>query len=74
MASRRYLDTIPDFVAINMQSMKTIRKNLGWERGYVAEQVGIHPNTINKYEEDWVLPGKSNYNKLACFFDWEIWE
>ena len=68
------LETYPDFVADNLRSMRTIRKNLGWRLGTTARNAGFTPQYYSQIELLRVVPRKDMYNKLACFFDWEIWE
>ena len=72
--AKRYFENIPDFVVINVQSMRTIRKNLCWEQADVAKHIGIHRKTLYEYESGRHIPAKNNYNKLARYFDWEVWE
>ena len=68
------LATYPDFVAKNLISMRTIRKNLGWRLNATAKNAGFTPQHYSLIELLRVLPKKDTYNKIARFFDWEIWE
>ena len=64
---------LPDFVDINLRSIKTIRKHIGWSQAYVAKEAGITKQDVSLYEQGKRIPTKNTYNKLAKFFDWEIW-
>ena len=68
------LATYPDFVAINLRSMRTIRKNLVWRLTSTARNAGFTPQYYSQIELMRILPRKDMYNKLARFFDWEVWE
>ena len=65
---------IPEFVFINLDSMKTIRRTLKISRADVAKATHISTAMLEKYELRSQFPIKERYNALANFFDWEIWE
>ena len=65
---------IPDFVFDNIDSIHTIRTTLKISLQTIAYACGMHPQTVSLWERGRALPNKKTYNKLAKFFDWEIWE
>lgn len=65
---------IPEFVFINIDSMKTIRKTLKIPRINVARSTNLSRIILAQYEIGIRLPSQKSYNALANFFDWEIWE
>lgn len=63
----------PLFVRDNCNSIHDIAKNLHWTYGYIARSTGIPEGSISNYAAGIRYPDKERYNKLAAFFDWEVW-
>ena len=72
--SKRYSRSIPDFVFDNLDSIYTIRTTLKISLQTIAYGCGMHTKTVSLWERGMALPNKKTYNKLAKFFDWEVWE
>lgn len=72
--TRRFKSDRPLFVRDNCNSIHDIAKNLRWTYGYIAHATGIPASTISSYAAGILFPNQRNYNKLAAFFDWEVWE
>lgn len=66
-------DAFPPFVIDNMFSFHESR--LPWEQMFViADYTGIPINTLDAYQRKNVLPTMQDYNKLADYFHWQLWE
>lgn len=74
MISRNCLVDIPEFVYVNLASILTLRKNLHMSQQYVADNAGISTVAVRRLETGTAIPSQKIYNRLAKFFDWEIWE
>ena len=61
MKFTHYRQPRPDFVYDNIDSIGTINYTL------------IPEKYLYDYRDGLVYPSKRNYNKLAAFFDWEVW-
>ena len=64
----------PIFVRDNINSIHTLAKNLHITYGDIARATGISKGTIGTYASGVAFPNQERYNRLAIFFDWEIWE
>ena len=73
MKVTHYRQYRPDFVLDNIDSMEQIMDTCGFKIRQVANLTGILPSFIREYKLGYSLPSKTNYNKLAAFFDWEVW-
>ena len=69
-----YKGGIPDFVFDNLDSMRTIRTTLRMKVQFIAYRCHMACATIWALERGAHMPSKKTYNKLAKFFDWEVWE
>ena len=65
---------IPTVVLDNIASMDKIATACRFSDYFIAHSTGIDPNQINCYRANISIPQKKNYNKLAAFFEWEVWE
>ena len=63
----------PIFVRDNINSIHTLAKNLHITYGEIARATDIPKGSIGAYASGAALPGQERYNRLAIFFDWEIW-
>ena len=73
MKIRRYRAPRPAFVADNIYSMEQIMITCNIMNSQISAATGIPHNYISEYKQGIAIPSKSNYNKLAAFFDWEVW-
>ena len=64
---------VPDFAVKNIHGMRRLRKSLGLGYKKVVKGSGCAKSNIISYEQNAVLPMKTNYNKLAVFFGWRLW-
>lgn len=64
----------PAFVIDNIDVMKLNRKQKGVTQQTLALKTGVSMEMIGQYERFTCLPGKNNYNKLAQFFGWQLWD
>lgn len=64
----------PDFVIGNMDILRDMRTDKGLSRQKLASLTGVSMEMIAQYENCSCLPKKDNYNKLADFFGFRIWE
>ena len=74
MKSRKYRLPRPAFVYDNVASMKQTRAACHIPLAEVSKQTLIPIVLIDDWENKLRYPSKANYNKLANFFEWEIWE
>ena len=63
----------PLFVRDNINSIHTICNTLRFSYAEIALATGIPRTSILAYAAGYELPRKERYNKLAAFFDWEVW-
>jgi transcriptional regulator with XRE-family HTH domain len=61
-------------LAQNMSRMFSERMRLGLTRKDTATAVKVSERAIKKFEEGICYPTKGTYNKLAKFFNWEVWQ
>ena len=73
MKCTQQLSLRPYFVYDNIDSMNRIREICGFSIKHVSTQTLIPQSALRDYEYGTAYPGKTNYNKLAAFFDWEAW-
>ena len=64
----------PEFIRENIYRLSTIRTSKGLTRKDLSRSVGMPEYLIRGYEEGYRSPSRKNYNKLADFFDWQVWE
>ena len=64
---------VPEFAVKNIHGMRRLRKSLGLGYKKVVRGSGCAKSNIISYEMYAVLPMKTNYNKLAVFFGWRLW-
>ncbi len=64
----------PDFVEHNVRRLEECRAHLGMSQRDFADRVGIAQMLVCAYECGIHMPRKKNYNKLARYFCWEVWE
>ena len=65
----------PEYVVKNMRVLKTIRQGRGMTQKQAAEACGLFVIVrFTDYEKYGALPTRENYNKLALFLGWEVWE
>lgn len=64
----------PQFVVDNIDSIEAICKTCRISYASIARSTGLSGSIIRDYAVFGIIPGKSNYNKLATFFDWEVWK
>lgn len=64
----------PQFVYDNIDSMRQIRLACKFSIVDVAKATGIIPTHIGEWELGYRYPAQTNYNKLAAFYDWEVWQ
>ena len=72
MMSRRAV--VPLYVVENLDAMKDVREERGLSREEVAVKTGIGAGTLRSYENNRLSAGRPNYNRLATFFGWRLWE
>ncbi len=63
----------PQFVYDNIHSMKQIRIANKLSLAEVSRDTLIPTVLLDDWENNFRYPSKNNYNKLAAFFEWEIW-
>ena len=63
----------PLFVRSNINSIHDICKNLYITYSMVSRATGIPQGSLARYAAGVSIPDKERYNKLAEFFDWEVW-
>lgn len=64
----------PLFVIEFVDTLEDTRKKLGLSRLDIAKSTGLSYPCITQYELGYSYPAKENYNKLAAFFHWVIWD
>ena len=74
MVCRRRVISPPEYVYDNLDSMEQIMKTCGFKISNIVQGTGISYKNVHKYVKGYVYATKTNYNKLAEFFDWEEWE
>ena len=73
MKFTHYRQPRPDFVYDNIDSIGTICRTLSISFRSVSNYTLIPEKYLYDYRDGLVYPSKRNYNKLAAFFDWEVW-
>ena len=73
MRKPRYRFPRPQFVYDNIHSMKQIRTACKFSLEDISQATMIPRWHLDDWENNLRYPSKSNYNKLAAFFEWEIW-
>ena len=58
----------------NLDAMKAEREARGLSRKEVSEQIGIEVGMLRSYENNRMSAWRPNYNRLAEFFGWRLWE
>ena len=51
------------------ENLKALRRQYGYTQQYVAEQLGITPQSYHAYEEGITIPTLPNFIKLARLYD-----
>ena len=69
----KYYD-MPRFVKPNIAKLHSLRVGLGFSQVVLAELTGLTSTSISGYERGISIPYRKQYNKLAEFFEWEIWQ
>ena len=64
----------PEFVAKNIRLLPMYRGKSGLSQDALAQKLHMHPTLLGRYERRISLPLQANYNKLARYFGWEVWE
>lgn len=64
--------SVPAFVHEEIKTLRDERKKLGFNLRQLSELTGVSLYTIDNYECG-RKPAKKNYNKLAQFFNWRLW-
>ena len=65
---------VPLYVVENLDAMKDTREERGLSLAEVALKTGIKAGTLRSYENNRLSAGRPNYNRLATFFGWRLWE
>ena len=65
---------VPQYVLENLDAMKAEREARGLSRKEVSEQTGIGAGTLRSYENNRMSADRPNYNRLAEFFGWRLWD
>lgn len=73
MFTPRYRLPRPQFVYDNIDSMKQIREACKISLAEVSKYTLIPAFLIDGWENGTRYPSQTNYNKLADFYDWEVW-
>ena len=64
----------PSFVIDRMDELQRERKSRGYTLPELSALTGVSASMLEQYERETCLPKAENYNKLAKFFCWEVWE
>lgn len=64
----------PDFVVKNSHSTETLRMERNLTTIALIRGTGIDYQAIMRYTTGYQIPDKEDYNKLAKFFGWQLWE
>lgn len=64
----------PSFVIEYIDNLAQTRTEKELSRRNIADRTGVPYDYISQYERGYCFPSKNNYNKLAKFFNWEVWE
>ncbi len=71
---RAKVKDIPDFVLDNLDSIRKLRKHCHIPFNSICRELDIKRTTLLEWELGERIPSKFDYNRLAVFFDWEVWE
>lgn len=66
--------SIPLFVRNNVHYLAFHRRNRLLSQQKLAQLLNIPRYQVADWERGKCFPSKDYYNKLAEFFDWEVWE
>ena len=73
VVAHRFKHDRPLFVRDNINSIHDICNTLHISYTEIAHFTGIRSCVISGYANGAYFPNKEKYNKLAEFFDWEVW-
>lgn len=67
-------EQLPAEVKESLYNLAYERKLLGLTREELQSATGVRAEIIRAYEKGTGCPTKSQYNKLAAFFEWRAWQ